>query len=302
MKIRVATRGSKLSLLQTEMFLMRIKAVEPDVKFEIITVKTTGDLVQDRPLYEIGAKGIFEKEVNMALLRGDADIAIHSLKDLPSVISDELVIAGFSERETPYDVLASKSGYNIYTLPPGARVGTSSVRRAAFLKRVRPDVNIVPLRGNLDTRVGKVLNGVVDAAILAEAGLRRLYGAGAPLNLYRIRPEVIPPPPGQGIIAAVARRDDVGIIELLRRASDRRAAVEAAAERAFLKEVGAGCHTAVGGIAIAGPLGIEFLAAYASLDGRRAVFVRVFGESPEEVGTRAGRRLKEAMSSEGLKA
>ncbi|AEA13435.1 porphobilinogen deaminase [Thermoproteus uzoniensis 768-20] len=295
MKLRVATRGSKLSLLQTELFIKSIKEVEPDLEFEIVVVKTTGDLVQDRPLYAIGVKGVFEKEVNLAVLRGQADVAVHSLKDLPSEIHEDLVVAGYSKRDSPYDAIASTRGYDVWGLPRGARVGTSSVRRGAFLKSIRPDLHIEPLRGNVDTRIGKVLSGAVDAAVLAEAGVRRLYGENPPVEIRRVKPDEIPPPPGQGIVAAVARKDDRGIIDLLRKASDPRAALEARAERAFLKEMGGGCHVAVGGLATATPNGIEFLAGWASVDGSRKVLVKAFGESPEEVGVRAARMLKSAL-------
>lgn len=292
MKIRVATRGSKLSLLQTEMLIKSIKEVEPDLSFEVIVVKTTGDVIQDKPLYAIGVKGIFEKEVNIAVLRREADIAVHSLKDLPAEIHEDLVVAGYSKRDPPYDVLASRQGYTIYDLPIGAKVGTSSVRRAAFLKNIRPDLRVEPLRGNVDTRIGKLLNGVVDAVVLAEAGVRRLYGEKPPVEIRRIRPEELPPPPGQGIVAAVTRRDESWIVDLLEKSSDPKAALEARAERAFLKEMGGGCHVAIGGFAVARHNGLEFLAGWAALDGTRKVLVKTFGENPEDVGTRAARMLK----------
>jgi hydroxymethylbilane synthase (EC 2.5.1.61) len=208
MRIRVATRGSKLSLLQTEEFLSQIKAVEPDVQFEIVVVKTTGDVVQDKPLYQIGVKGIFEKEVNLAVLRGEADIAVHSLKDLPSELTPGLVLAGFSKRAPPHDALVSVHGYDLDTLPRGAVVGTSSVRRAEFIKARRPDVEVKPLRGNVDTRVNKILAGQFDAAVMAVAGVYRLYGEKLPVAVVPLRPEEVPPPPGQGIVVAVAREGD----------------------------------------------------------------------------------------------
>jgi hydroxymethylbilane synthase len=294
-EIRVATRGSRLSLLQTELLLNAIKAVEPSAEFKVVVVKTTGDVVQDKPLYAIGVKGIFEKEVNLAVLKGEADIAVHSLKDLPSELSEGLVLAGFSKRDPPYDALVSREGYGIWDLPKGAVVGTSSVRRAAFLKRLRPDVEVRTMRGNVDTRVAKILRGEYAAAVMAEAGLVRLYGGSPPVKLVRLRPELLPPPPGQGIIAAVAREGEGWIIDILRRASDPKATAEARAERAFLRESGAGCHTAIGGLATARPDGsIEFLAGYASIDGSRAVFVKAYGEDPEEVGRRASRELGRA--------
>lgn len=294
MRIKVATRGSKLSLIQTEELLSQIKAVEPDVEFEIVVVKTTGDIIQEKPLYQIGVKGIFEKEVNMAVLRGEADMAVHSLKDLPSELTPGLVLAGFSKRAPPHDVLVSARGYTLESLPKGAVVGTSSVRRAEFLKAVRPDVEVKPLRGNVDTRVNKVLAGQYDAAVMAVAGIYRLYGDKPPVAVVPLRPEEVPPPPGQGIVVAVAREGDVHIVDLLRKASDPAAAVEALAERTFLREVGAGCHVAVGGVARLTPSGLEFVAGYAS-GGRRHI-VKVFGDDPVEVGRKAAALIAAARS------
>ncbi|MEM4081497.1 MAG: hydroxymethylbilane synthase [Pyrobaculum sp.] len=292
--IVVATRGSRLSLIQTEEFLRQLKEVEPDLRFEIKIVKTTGDLVQDKPLFQIGVKGIFEKEVNLAVLKKEADIAVHSLKDLPSDISEGLVLAGFSKRAPPHDVLVSGSGYDLYNLPSGAVVGTSSVRRAEFLKSERPDLKIEPLRGNVDTRVSKILSRQYDAAVMAAAGLYRLYGDKPPLKAVAIRPEVLPPPPGQGIVAAVARAEDSWLVDLLKKASDKKAAVEATAEREFLKHVGAGCHVAVGGLAEYFNGVVKFTAGYAA-SGRRYV-VKIVGEDPAEVGRRAAAMVRQMMS------
>ncbi|MBP1448606.1 MAG: hydroxymethylbilane synthase [Thermoproteus sp.] len=298
MKIKVATRGSKLSLAQTELMLKAIRAVEPGAKFEILIVKTAGDLIQDKPLYAIGVKGIFEKEVDLAVLKGEADLAIHSLKDLPSEIGGGLVIAGYSKRDPPFDVIASREGYGLEDLPKGAVVGTSSVRRAAFLKKLRPDVEVRTMRGNVDTRISKILKGEYDAAVLAEAGIVRLYGATPPVKIRRLRPEDMPPPPGQGIVAAVAREGDGWILDILRKASDQKATGEATAERAFLREMGGGCHTAVGGLAEARPDGtIEFLAGYASPNGSRAIIVRIYGEEPRHVGEAAARLLKREIGA-----
>ncbi|MCC6067301.1 MAG: hydroxymethylbilane synthase [Pyrobaculum sp.] len=289
MRIRVATRGSRLSLLQTEEFLSQVRAVEPGVEFEVVVVKTTGDVIVDKPLYQIGVKGIFEKEVNLAVLRGEADIAVHSLKDLPSELSPGLVLAGFSRRASPLDALVSARGYTLESLPRGAVVGTSSVRRAEFIKALRPDVEVKPLRGNVDTRVGKVLAGQFDAAVMAAAGVYRLYGENPPVVVVPLRPEEVPPPPGQGIVAAVAREGDSHIVDLLKKAGDPAAAVEALAERTFLREVGAGCHVAIGGVARLTPSGLEFTAGYAS-GGRRYV-VKLFGDDPVEMGRRTARLI-----------
>jgi hydroxymethylbilane synthase len=246
-------------------------------------------VIQDKPLYQIGVKGIFEKEVNLAVLRGEADIAVHSLKDLPSELSPGLVLAGFSRRASPLDALVSTRSYTLESLPRGAVVGTSSVRRAEFIKALRPDVEVRPLRGNVDTRVNKILAGQFDAAVMAVAGVYRLYGERPRVAVVPLRPEEVPPPPGQGIVVAVAREGDSHIVDLLKKASDPAAVVEALAERTFLREVGAGCHVAIGGVARLAPSGLEFTAGYAS-GGRRYV-VKLFGDDPVEMGRRAARLI-----------
>ncbi|MFN3803574.1 MAG: hydroxymethylbilane synthase [Pyrobaculum sp.] len=297
MKIVVATRGSRLSLLQTQELIEQIKAVEPELRFEIKVVKTTGDIIQEKPLYQIGVKGIFEKEVNLAVLNKEADMAVHSLKDLPSVISDGLVLAGFSRRASPHDAVVSPQGYDLSTLPKGAVVGTSSIRRAEFLKSARPDVHIEPLRGNVDTRVNKILNGRYHAAVMAMAGLLRLYGDSMPVRAIPIRPEVLPPPPGQGIVVAVAKEGESWLIDLLKKASDFKSTVEALAEREFLAAVGAGCHVAIGGLAVYKNEAIELTAGYAS-SGRRYV-VKTYGVDPIEVGRRAAKEINRIRLSLG---
>jgi hydroxymethylbilane synthase len=297
MRIRIATRGSKLSLIQTGIVMDMIRRIEPNIQFEIVIVKTTGDIVQDKPLYAIGVKGIFEKEVNLALLRNEADIAVHSLKDLPSEISPGLVLAGFSPRDPPYDVLVTRNdGPNdLASLPSGARVGTSSVRRRAFLLNVRRDLTIDVIRGNVDTRVNKLINGQYDAIIVAEAGLTRLFEDPRKVGIkyWRIPLDVLPPAPGQGIVAIVVREKDTDLVDLLTKASDPRARIEALAERAFLRSVGGGCHVPVGGIAIHDGHNLEFIAGIADTDGRRKRIIRVLGspDNPENVGIKAANEL-----------
>jgi len=287
MRIRVATRGSKLSLIQTELVLREIKRVAPWVEFDIVTIRTTGDVVQDKPLYAIGVKGVFEKEVNLALLRGEADIAVHSLKDLPGAISEGLTIAMYSKRDPPFDAIISVNGYTLDTLPSGAVVGTSSVRRKAFLLAYRRDIRVEVLRGNVDTRVSKVLNGMYDAALIAEAGILRLYGDNPPIKIVRVDPRIIPPEPGQGIVAVVAREDDRDLVKLLQRASDPAATIEAETERLFVKAVGAGCHTPIGAVAMYRGGTIEMIVGVAHPDGAWRRIAVVHGREPSEVARKA---------------
>jgi len=294
--IKVATRGSKLSLIQTKLVIDMIRRVEPNAKFELVIVRTTGDVVQDKPFYSIGVKGIFEREVNSAILKGEADIAVHSMKDLPSELNPELIIAGYPPRDPPHDVVVtSKDALGIHDLPKGAKVGTSSMRRRAFLMSIRADLDVEVIRGNVDTRLRKLLSGNYDALILAEAGLVRLMrdDAGISVQYSRIPLEVMPPAPGQGIIAAVARRNS-DVAKLLESASDPLTRAQALAERAFLASIGGGCHVPLGGVAVPSNGELEFIAGLASLDGDR-VIVRLKGSlnSPEELGRKAAEVLRE---------
>ncbi len=222
---------------------------------------------------------------------------MHSLKDLPSEISPGLVVAGFSPRDPPFDVLVVRDDYpgDLTALPNGARVGTSSVRRRAFLLSVRRDISISVIRGNVDTRINKLIRGDYDAIVIAEAGLVRLMSDLKSLHIKytRIPLDLLPPAPGQGIIAAVVREKDTDLIDLLNRASDPRARAEALAERAFLRTIGGGCHVPVGGIAIYGEDHMEFIAGMADLDGGRKVLVKLSGSqsNPEELGINAAREL-----------
>jgi len=284
-------------LIQSDIVMRMLRRVEPNIQFEVIIIRTTGDLVQDKPLYAIGTKGIFEKEVNLALLKDEADIAVHSLKDLPSEISPGLVIAGFSPRDPPFDVLVVRNDYpsDLMALPSGAKVGTSSVRRRAFLLSVRKDISINVIRGNVDTRINKLIRGDYDAVVIAEAGLVRLINDMKSLHIRyaRIPLDLLPPAPGQGIIAVVTREKDTNLIDLLRKASDPKAMVEALAERAFLRTVGGGCHVPVGGIAIYDGNYMEFIAGIADINGNRKVIVKIRDSSidPERLGINAAHEL-----------
>ncbi len=294
MKIRVATRGSKLSRIQTELVLNALKKVDPDLEFELIFVKTTGDRFQDRPLHAIGGKGLFEKEVNKAVLEGHADIAVHSLKDVPAQVSEELVLATVIPRDPPFDVLVSKTGepVTLSDLPSGAVIGTSSTRRKAMILHVRPDLRVEPLRGNVDTRLRKVREGLYDAAVLAEAGLVRL---GAEVKYWRIPPEIVTPAPCQGIIGVYARKNDTDLLRLLERIRDPKAWAEALAEREFLKRVGGGCFTPVGCLAtVTSPTEMKMIASLLSPDGKRKVFVEDRGspDTPEQLGARVAEKIR----------
>lgn len=246
MKIRIATRGSKLSLIQTKMLIDRVKRVYPDIDVETIIVKTAGDSYQEIPLQSIGVKGIFEKEVNRAVIANIADVAVHSLKDVPAHLDQNLKLACVLPRDSPYDVLVSRYGLCLEDLPPGCKVGTSSARRKAMVLNVRPDLTVEPIRGNVDTRIRKLRSGVYDAIILAEAGILRLK---EDISYFRLKAETFTPAPCQGIIGAYVREDDEELANLLTEVSCVDTMYEALAEREVLAKLPSGCHAPLGCLA-----------------------------------------------------
>lgn len=296
-KIRVATRGSKLSLIQSKIAIECIRRRFPNLEFEVKIIKTTGDAIQDKPLYKIGVKGIFEKEVNIAVLEGKADIAIHSLKDLPGDIHPDLVIAGYPPRDSPLDVLVTTSYEpDLEALPERAIIGTSSLRRRAFILHRRPDLKVENIRGNVDTRIKKLIEGKYDAIVLAEAGIVRLIEEGLkfPIKYRPINPRELPPAPGQGIIAIVTRRDNEELISILEEASDWKTRIEAQAEREFLRKVRGGCHIPLGGVARIINDKLIFIAGIASIDGSEVKIVEFEGDlrEPRKVGEEVACRLR----------
>ncbi len=278
---------------QTEHVVEEIERLVPGVRCQVRVIKTTGDRVTDRPLANIGDKGLFVKEIEQALLAGEVDFAVHSAKDLPSEMDPRLCIAAFPPREDPADALVSKRGV-LAELPPGAVVGTSSVRRRAQLLRARPDLSVADLRGNLDTRLRKLDEGGYDAVVLACAGLKRM-GWGS--RITQILPfDVCLPAAGQGALAVQCRTGDAacGIIGALDDPATRKCVT---AERALLAGLGAGCQTPVAALAREVDGRVKISAAVASLDG--SVLVRMSetseADQAEEMGRRLARRL---LSSE----
>src|SRR5437899_8861869 len=216
MKYLVGTRGSQLSLVQTNWVISELKKKSPAAEFEIVTIKTKGD-TDARPLFTINQKGIFEKEIDRAVAEKKVDFAVHSLKDVPAELPDELVLACIPKREDPNDVFISKDGLTLETIKKGAIIGTSSLRRAVQISRLRPDVIVKPIRGNIESRIKKIHDGNFDGVVLAEAGIGRL---GLNVKFERLSTTEFPPSPGQGALAIVSRRDNVKLIELLRTIED----------------------------------------------------------------------------------
>ncbi len=240
----IATRGSKLSLVQTQLVVQALKKIEPDIEIKVLTIKTKGDIEKHKPIYEIDGKGVFEKEVNRAVLAGKAHIAIHSLKDVPSNVHKDLILAAVLPRGSPYDALICREvPCTIYDLPYKSRIGTSSIRRMAMLRFLRPDLNIVPVRGNVDTRLNKLKNGIYDALVLAEAGILRL---GIQVPYYRFNVNEMVPAPCQGIIGIFTLKSNTEIIGLLKLINDEKTWIEAQVERTLMKSIGTGCKIPFG--------------------------------------------------------
>ncbi len=237
--LRLGTRGSRLALRQTEIAAARLRHAWPDLALDTVVIETAGDRDRVSPLTSGDGAGWFTSALQEALLAGDIDVAVHSYKDLPTARPDGLVIAAVPERADPRDALVSRAGASLAELPAGATVGTSSPRRAAQARAIRPDLATRPMRGNVETRLAKVEAGEYDAAILALAGLERLGLGGRASHTFG--PEEMLPAPAQGALAAECRRDDAETRRLLAAIDDPAARSLAAAERAFLAALGAGC-------------------------------------------------------------
>ena len=247
MQLTFATRSSALARWQTARVIQRLQAAHPGLECSETIITTTGDRVLDRPLTEIGGKGLFTSEIEDAMLSGKVHAAVHSLKDLPVENTPGIVVAAIPERASAYDVLVSARGRTLSELSEGARVGTCSQRRTAQLLARRPDLTVLSLRGNVDSRVRKVLNGEYDAIVLAQAGLTRL---GLESHISEVFPlDVMLPAPGQGALAVQCRADDHETLELLASIHDPVTAAAVDAERAFLSGLGGGCSLPVAAFA-----------------------------------------------------
>jgi hydroxymethylbilane synthase len=292
--IRIASRGSPLALAQARMVRDQLAAahgIEPQT-IEIRVIRTSGDVIQDRPLSEVGGKGLFTKEIEEALLRHEADLAVHSAKDMQTQLPPGLIVAGCLPREDPRDVLVSRTAQRIADLAPGARIGTSSLRRTALMRRLRRDIEVVPLRGNVETRLRKLDEGVADATLLALAGLRRLgleSVASAVLDPSEFVPAV-----GQGVIAIETRADDVQTRELVAKIDDQDATTALIAERAFLNELDGSCKTPIAGHARVVGGEVRFHGLIVKPDGSCAFEAVRTGpvRDAQRLGADAGRELK----------
>ncbi len=244
--VRVGTRGSRLALIQTDLTLAALGKAHPGLEFEVVTVTTQGDANQTAPLAGMGL-GVFVKEIERRLEIGDIDMAVHSLKDMPTVLPDNMTIGAVLERADPRDVLVSHLALSLDRLPAGIRVGTSSPRRAAQIAEKRPDLEIVPIRGNVDTRLRKASGEECDGTILAAAGLIRMDLEDV-ITEY-LAPEDFVPPPGQGAMAVEIRANDPWLAEVMTAIDHSETTAAVTAERAFLEQLGGGCQVPVGAYA-----------------------------------------------------
>jgi hydroxymethylbilane synthase len=296
--VRLGTRGSALALWQAEWVAERIRGHSPDTAVEIVVIKTTGDVKQDVPLSAVAGKGVFVREIEAALLRGDVDIAVHSAKDLQSTDPPGLTLAAFCERADPRDALVSRHG-GLDALPEGAVIATSAPRRIAQLKHHRPDLRFVTIRGNVDTRLRKLEAGEADALVLACAGLDRL-GRGDVIS-ERIPTDVCLPQVGQACVAVQCRADDDVTVALVSPACDHAPTRDCVTtERIFLSLLGGGCTAPVGAFAEVAPGGgVRLSGLVAAADGSRLLRVTQTGAAGNEVAAKAYERLM-ALGAEVL--
>lgn len=278
----IGTRTSDLALWQTRHIKAQLETAWPGLTCELETFVTKGDKTLDKPLPEIGGKGLFTAELEAALYAGRIDLAVHSLKDLPVADSDGLTVGAISARADVRDVLVAKHEWKLGSLPIGAKVGTSSLRRQAQLLQARPDLNVQPIRGNVGTRLQKVFAGEYDAAVLAAAGLTRL-GLEAHISQY-LPVSVMLPAPGQGALAVQCRADDDHILGLLASVDDAQTRRCVLAERAFLDSLGSGCSLPVGAYATLDGAEIQLSGLVGAIDGRQVIEVAGHGRDPHQLG------------------
>ncbi|MGD2125408.1 MAG: hydroxymethylbilane synthase [Desulfobacteraceae bacterium] len=300
MHLRIGTRGSKLALTQSEWVKGKIKATYPEAQVTLVRIKTKGDKILDSPLSNIGGKGLFVKEIEDALLRKEVDVAVHSMKDVPAELPEGLMISVFPRREDPCDALVSKNYNSIEALHQGASVGTGSLRRSAQLHHLRPDLRVVPMRGNVETRLRKLDSGDLDAIILASAGLKRL-GLSERIR-HALAPGRFLPAIGQGVLGLEMRQDDDVVHSRLHFLNHDETEMTVRAERAFLKELEGGCQVPIAAHGRLGGDGLTLTGMVAELDGSVLIKDEISGprENPEELGVTLARRLLASGADEIL--
>lgn len=293
--LTVGTRGSQLALWQAEWVQRQFKTIAPDLPVILKRIHTTGDKIQDVPLAKIGGKGLFVKEIEEALLRREIDLAVHSMKDVPSVLPDGLELICVPEREDPRDALIARENRSLQDLPLGGRVGTSSLRRQAQLLHVRPDLQITALRGNVDTRLRKLREHHFDAIILAASGLKRLGWDQEVTEILSV--DVFLPAIGQGSLGLEGREDDSFVRDLVARFEHQPTRIAVTAERALLMRLEGGCQVPLAGYATLHQDTLTLDGLVASIDGKR--YIRQTRSGPAGEAGSIGRKLAEQLLEMG---
>ena len=294
MKLIVGTRGSKLALAQTNWVIDKLKEHYPEIEFETKIIKTKGDIIQDISLDKIGDKGLFVKEIEKQLINGYIDIAVHSMKDMPSTLPQGLKFASIPKREDARDVLVLKEGYySINDLPHGAKIATGSKRRKYQLLKLRPDLNILPIRGNIDTRIRKILDENLDGVVLAAAGLLR---AGLENKIsYYIPKNIVIPAPAQGALAIEIRENSKDIEEIIKSLKDVETETQVAAERGFLDGINGSCHIPIGAYCDVEGGNIILTGLYGDEEGKNLIIKTITGKASQarEIGLQLAKTILE---------
>ncbi|MFA9458265.1 hydroxymethylbilane synthase [Halalkalibacter sp. AB-rgal2] len=289
-KIVIGSRKSNLALTQTNWVIERLKALNVPFDFEVKKIVTKGDRILDVTLSKVGGKGLFVKEIEQALIDGEIDLAVHSMKDVPSVLQDSFTLASITEREDPRDAFISNNHIKLADLRAGAIVGTSSLRRSAQILAERPDLRVKWIRGNVETRLRKLREESFDAIVLAAAGIKRLDFPESLVTEF-LEPSVCVPAVGQGALGLECRADDQELIDLLQRIQDDETAKAVTAERTFLHRMEGGCQVPIAGYATVSNNDVTLTALVGSPDGRILLKETVSGSDPVAVGMAASEKL-----------
>ena len=293
MNIKIGTRGSKLALAQTNTVVESLKIVAPEISAEICVIKTSGDIMQDVSLLKIGGQGVFVKEIEDALLAGSVDLAVHSMKDVPGETPEGLMFAAILPREDVRDVLVSRGNIKIEFMPKGAKIGTGSLRRGAQIQAMLPDVTIVPLRGNIDTRLKKIETENLTGVILAAAGMKRL---GYAENIVQYLPiELMLPAVGQGALGLQIRKADSGLANVLAKLNHAPTAAEITAERSYLRALGGGCRLPIAALGLLKDQQLSLEGLVAAPNGTSVIRDKVWGslDEAEELGKKLAGMIME---------
>ncbi|KAF0159019.1 MAG: hydroxymethylbilane synthase [Syntrophaceae bacterium] len=297
MNIKIGTRGSKLALAQTNSVLESIKKIVPDITAEICVIKTSGDIMQDVSLLQIGGQGVFVKEIQEALISGSIDLAVHSMKDVPGEIPDGLTFVAILPREDVRDILVSRGNIKMEFMPKGAKIGTGSLRRGAQIKAMLPDVTIVPLRGNIDTRLKKIETENLTGVILAAAGMKRL---GYMEKIAQYLPiELMLPAVGQGALGLQIRKADSELANVLAKLNHAATAAEVTAERSYLRALGGGCRLPIAALGKLVDKDLSLEGLVAAPNGASVCRDKVRGEIAE--AEELGKRLADMIMEKGGK-